>query len=83
MDASAHDGSTPLILATRLGVENVVEELIANRVDVEAVDKRGENKMLLGFVIQQELFVGCVQKYSLDRDVMWKLRHLEVVFHLR
>uniref|UniRef100_A0ACB8EFV1 Uncharacterized protein n=1 Tax=Sphaerodactylus townsendi TaxID=933632 RepID=A0ACB8EFV1_9SAUR len=40
LDASAHDGSTPLILATRLGVENVVEELVANHVDIGATDKR-------------------------------------------
>uniref|UniRef100_A0ACB8EUT8 Uncharacterized protein n=1 Tax=Sphaerodactylus townsendi TaxID=933632 RepID=A0ACB8EUT8_9SAUR len=43
VDASAHDGSTPLILATRLGVGNVVEELVANHVDVGATDKRGES----------------------------------------
>ncbi|XP_048343188.1 neurogenic locus notch homolog protein 4-like [Sphaerodactylus townsendi] len=42
LDASAHDGSTPLILATRLGVENVVEELVANHVDIGATDKRGK-----------------------------------------
>ncbi|XP_015263302.1 PREDICTED: neurogenic locus notch homolog protein 4, partial [Gekko japonicus] len=40
LDTSAHDGSTPLILATRLGVENMVEELVANRVDIGATDKR-------------------------------------------
>uniref|UniRef100_A0A8C6V6P2 Uncharacterized protein n=1 Tax=Naja naja TaxID=35670 RepID=A0A8C6V6P2_NAJNA len=41
LDASADDGTTPLILATRLGVENMVEELVANHADIHAIDKRG------------------------------------------
>ncbi|XP_062978534.1 neurogenic locus notch homolog protein 4 [Elgaria multicarinata webbii] len=45
LDASAHDGSTPLILATRLGVENMVEELVANHADIRAVDKRGKSAL--------------------------------------
>ncbi|KAH0630536.1 hypothetical protein JD844_013647 [Phrynosoma platyrhinos] len=45
LDASAHDGSTPLILATRLAVENMVEELVANHADVRATDKRGKSAL--------------------------------------
>ncbi|KAG8127588.1 hypothetical protein E2320_014534 [Naja naja] len=45
LDASADDGTTPLILATRLGVENMVEELVANHADIHAIDKRGKSAL--------------------------------------
>lgn len=45
LDASAQDGSTPLILATRLGVENMVEELVANHANIQATDKRGKSAL--------------------------------------
>ncbi|KAF7236295.1 hypothetical protein EYD10_16959 [Varanus komodoensis] len=45
LDASAHDGCTPLILATRLGVENMVEELVGSHADIRAVDKRGKSAL--------------------------------------
>lgn len=35
------DGSTALILAARLAVEGMVEELIASHADVNAVDELG------------------------------------------
>lgn len=36
------DGSTALILAARLAVEGMVEELIASHADVNAVDELGK-----------------------------------------
>ena len=41
MDARTEDGTTPLMLAARLAVEDLIEELIAARADVGARDKRG------------------------------------------
>lgn len=41
MNARTEDGTTPLMLAARLAVEDLVEELIAARADVGARDKRG------------------------------------------
>ncbi len=38
-----HDGTTPLILATRLAVEGMVEELINCQADPNAVDDFGMN----------------------------------------
>lgn len=35
------DGSTALILASRLAVEGMVEELIASHADINAVDELG------------------------------------------
>lgn len=41
LDARMHDGTTPLILAARLAVEGMVEELINCHADVNAVDDFG------------------------------------------
>lgn len=38
-----HDGTTPLILATRLAVEGMVEELINSHADPNTVDDAGMN----------------------------------------
>jgi len=37
-----HDGTTPLMLAVRLAVEGMVEELINADADVNAADAQGE-----------------------------------------
>lgn len=37
-----NDGTTPLILAARLAVEGMVEELVHSHGDVNAVDDNGE-----------------------------------------
>ena len=41
MNAQMHDGTTPLMLAVRLAVEGMVEELINADADVNAVDTQG------------------------------------------
>lgn len=41
LDARMHDGTTPLILAARLAVEGMVEELINCHADVNAIDDFG------------------------------------------
>lgn len=53
-----HDGTTPLILAARLAVEGMVEELINCHADVNAIDDFGRALMsmlylfrLLGLVV--------------------------------
>lgn len=42
LDARMYDGSTALILAARLAVEGMVEELITCHADVNAVDELGK-----------------------------------------
>lgn len=42
LDARMHDGTTPLILAARLAVEGMVDELINCHADVNAIDDFGE-----------------------------------------
>ncbi|XP_064296217.1 neurogenic locus notch homolog protein 3-like [Phalacrocorax carbo] len=45
LDARTGDGSTALILAARLAVEGMVEELIACHADVNAVDETGKSAL--------------------------------------
>lgn len=37
-----HDGTTPLILAARLAVEGMVEELVNAEADINAADDHGK-----------------------------------------
>lgn len=46
LDARMHDGTTPLILAARLAVEGMVEELINCHADVNAIDDSGMTNTL-------------------------------------
>lgn len=41
LDARMNDGTSPLILAARLAVEGMVEELVHCHADVNAVDDHG------------------------------------------
>ncbi|XP_026574955.1 neurogenic locus notch homolog protein 1 [Pseudonaja textilis] len=45
LDARMHDGTTPLILAARLGVEGMLEDLISCHADVNAVDDLGKSAL--------------------------------------
>uniref|UniRef100_A0A9J8A3C5 Neurogenic locus notch homolog protein 1 n=1 Tax=Cyprinus carpio carpio TaxID=630221 RepID=A0A9J8A3C5_CYPCA len=45
LDARMHDGTTPLILATRLAVEGMVEELINCHADPNAIDDSGKSAL--------------------------------------
>lgn len=45
LDARMHDGTTPLILAARLAVEGMLEDLINSHADVNAVDDLGRPKL--------------------------------------
>lgn len=44
-----NDGTTPLILAARLAVEGMVEELIHCHADINAVDDHGAHLYMLTF----------------------------------
>ncbi|KAL8213230.1 UNVERIFIED_CONTAM: hypothetical protein K2H54_061573 [Gekko kuhli] len=68
LDASAHDGSSPLILATRLGVENMVEELVANRVDIGATDKRGKSALHWAAAVNNERAAFVLLRNGANKD---------------
>ncbi|KAJ8390366.1 hypothetical protein AAFF_G00107600 [Aldrovandia affinis] len=45
LDARTNDGTTPLILAARLAVEGMVEELVHCHADINAVDDHGKSAL--------------------------------------
>lgn len=45
-----NDGTTPLILAARLAVEGMVEELIHCHADINAVDDHGKETISVLFI---------------------------------
>ena len=49
-----HDGTTPLILAARLAVEGMVEELINCHADVNAIDDFGKRPKTLRKLLSPE-----------------------------
>lgn len=53
LDARMHDGTTPLILAARLAVEGMVEELINCHADANAIDDAGTFPWLHFFVLSR------------------------------
>ena len=44
LNAKTHDGTTPMILAARLAIEGLVEELINADADINAMDEYGMNE---------------------------------------
>lgn len=55
LDSRMNDGTTPLILAARLAVEGMVEELIHCHADINAVDDHGQQTCQLSYC-----FNGCL-----------------------
>lgn len=49
LDSRMNDGTTPLILAARLAVEGMVEELIHCHADINAVDDHGKTLYIFTF----------------------------------
>ena len=45
LDARTFDGTTPLILAARLAIEGMVEELIQEQADINATDEAGKSAL--------------------------------------
>lgn len=56
LDARMNDGTTPLILAARLAVEGMVEELIHCHADINAVDDHGEESICCYHLYQMSSF---------------------------
>ncbi|KAJ6651633.1 hypothetical protein lerEdw1_020772 [Lerista edwardsae] len=72
LDAAAQDGSTPLILATRLGVENMVEELVANHADLRAADKRGKSALHWAAAVNNVRAALVLLRNGADKDAQDK-----------
>uniref|UniRef100_A0A8C6WCM6 Neurogenic locus notch homolog protein 4 n=1 Tax=Nannospalax galili TaxID=1026970 RepID=A0A8C6WCM6_NANGA len=68
VDARTEDGTTPLMLAARLAVEDLVEELIAARADVGARDKRGKTALHWAAAVNNARAARCLLQAGADKD---------------
>lgn len=59
LDSRMYDGSTALILAARLAVEGMVEELITCHADVNAVDELGKYTLVRKNAVST-VFIYCI-----------------------
>lgn len=60
LDSRMNDGTTPLILAARLAVEGMVEELIHCHADINAVDDHGQ-QMFHIFTHVMYTVIACIE----------------------
>lgn len=67
-----YDGSTALILAARLAVEGMVEELITCHADVNAVDELGKFSLFVAFLILSLFYVLYI-KYSNVKSLFYSI----------
>lgn len=68
VDARSEDGTTPLILAARLAVEDLVEELIAARADVGARDKWGKTALHWAAAVNNTRAARSLLQAGADKD---------------
>uniref|UniRef100_A0A8C2LT12 Neurogenic locus notch homolog protein 4 n=1 Tax=Cricetulus griseus TaxID=10029 RepID=A0A8C2LT12_CRIGR len=68
VNARTQDGTTPLMLAARLAVEDLVEELIAARADVGARDKRGKTALHWAAAVNNARAARSLLQAGADKD---------------
>uniref|UniRef100_A0A8C2VC98 Neurogenic locus notch homolog protein 4 n=1 Tax=Chinchilla lanigera TaxID=34839 RepID=A0A8C2VC98_CHILA len=68
VDARTEDGTTPLILAARLAVEDLVEELISARADVGARDKWGKTALHWAAAVNNTRAARSLLQAGADKD---------------
>lgn len=59
LDARMHDGTTPLILAARLAVDGMVEELINCHADANATDDSGKSPFISSSQQTRKIRMAC------------------------
>lgn len=68
VDARTEDGTTPLMLAARLAVEDLVEELLAARADVGARDKWGKTALHWAAAVNNARAARSLLQAGADKD---------------
>ncbi|XP_048661022.1 neurogenic locus notch homolog protein 4 isoform X4 [Marmota marmota marmota] len=68
VDACTEDGTTPLMLAARLAVEDLVEELIAAQADVGARDKWGKTALHWAAAVNNARAARSLLQAGADKD---------------
>ncbi|MEE6505193.1 hypothetical protein FKM82_005464 [Ascaphus truei] len=69
LDARMYDGTTPLILAARLAVEGMVEELINCHADVNAVDELGKSALHWAAAVNNVDAAAVLLKNGANKDM--------------
>uniref|UniRef100_A0A8C9T1I3 Neurogenic locus notch homolog protein 1 n=1 Tax=Scleropages formosus TaxID=113540 RepID=A0A8C9T1I3_SCLFO len=69
LDARMYDGTTPLILAARLAVEGMVEELINCHADVNAIDDSGKSALHWAAAVNNVDAVIVLLKSGANKDM--------------
>lgn len=69
LDARMNDGTTPLILAARLAVEGMVEELIHCHADINAVDDHGKSALHWAAAVNNVEATLVLLKNGANRDM--------------
>ncbi|XP_078075229.1 LOW QUALITY PROTEIN: uncharacterized protein LOC144497660 [Mustelus asterias] len=70
VDARMHDGTTPLILAARLAIDNVVEELINCNADVSATDNHGKSALHWAAAVNNVGTVTILLRNGANKDML-------------
>ncbi|XP_023392229.1 neurogenic locus notch homolog protein 1 [Pteropus vampyrus] len=69
LDARMHDGTTPLILAARLAVEGMLEDLINSHADVNAVDDLGKSALHWAAAVNNVEAAVALLKHGANKDM--------------
>jgi len=68
LNAKSHDGTTPLILAVRLAVEGMVEDLINAEADINAADNNGKTALHWAAAVNNVDAVNSLLSRGANRD---------------
>merc|ERR1711962_1611257 len=68
LDAKTYDGTTPLILAARLAIEGIVEELIQSDADINASDENGKSALHWAASVNNVEAVNTLLAHGANRD---------------
>lgn len=68
LNARMHDGTTPLILAARLAIEGMVEDLINADADINAADNSGKTALHWAAAVNNVDAVNILLAHGANRD---------------
>lgn len=68
LNAKMHDGTTPLILAARLAIEGMVEDLISAEADINAADNNGKTALHWAAAVNNVDAVNILLAHCANRD---------------
>ena len=68
LNSRMHDGTTPLILAARLAIEGMVEDLINADADINAADNSGKTALHWGAAVNNVDAVNILLSHGANRD---------------